>query len=344
MVLGLIGALAGAGASLAGGIMGANAQSDAAAYNYYVNMMNYYLRERERRDRINEAERSRGETKLGATDAQGNRTHFVEGRGWVVDLSPESKTMQDVQNQEQMNVLSEDLPRRREQSRQNYARQQREAYTADGLLQQFYEVMKQSPSEEQALTYGQAAKGINQAFDASQAAAMKSAIRTGASNSGRILADLASARADKLANAAVSSRLQALNNVDQRYNQERAQLAGLYQQFAGDARQNPDVNYAPQNTAGASNQTMNSFLSLMQGANNQVIGAKGQKGGEWDYIEPQMGAANAVSQFGMGLMGALNQAEGSSNQSSAQKALMDYIMANNASSDRLRNSGTQGTF
>ncbi len=91
----ILGALLGAGGSIAGGLMGAGAQEKAADQNWQINLLNYYARERERQDRIRQAGIERRDRHLGSTDANGNRTHFVPGQGWVSELSSEGKAMND---------------------------------------------------------------------------------------------------------------------------------------------------------------------------------------------------------------------------------------------------------
>src|SRR4051812_18206156 len=100
----LIGAMVGG----VGSIIGAGESADAQEKNWQVNLLNYYLRERERRDRIQQAEQSRNDTMLGATDARGNRTHFVPGKGWVQELSTEDAALGDAQLREQMASVMED--------------------------------------------------------------------------------------------------------------------------------------------------------------------------------------------------------------------------------------------
>jgi len=88
-------ALLGAFANVVGAGLGASAASKADDTNWDINLLNYYQRERERNDAIQQGRHQEHDTKLGATDAAGNRTYFKPGVGWVTDLAPQQKTLQD---------------------------------------------------------------------------------------------------------------------------------------------------------------------------------------------------------------------------------------------------------
>src|ERR1043165_2882906 len=98
----MIGALIGAAATIGSGILGANAESDAANKNWQIDLLNYYARQQERFDTIQQAREQSAENKLGVTDAAGNRTHFIPGVGWVTELSDEQKTLQEGYQQEEL--------------------------------------------------------------------------------------------------------------------------------------------------------------------------------------------------------------------------------------------------
>jgi hypothetical protein len=52
-------------------------------------------------------------SKSSRTDAYGNTVRFVEGRGWVTELTPMQRAIMDGQQNEQLNSLREDAPRQR---------------------------------------------------------------------------------------------------------------------------------------------------------------------------------------------------------------------------------------
>lgn len=297
----LIGALAGA----AGSFIGAGASADAQDKNWQVNLLNYYLRERERRDRIQAAQESRRDTKLGATDARGNRTYFKEGQGWVQELSPEDEQLQDAQLREQFLTLAQDLPRRRRQEVANESRRGREGVEADSLLNAFGEIQRENPRDFESLLRLASSEGINSAFDDSTGDALKSATRMGSSNAGSIVSSIGRARSDALSRAFLQSRIDAERTVGDRYDQKRNQAFQLYDAMAGRASGVPNVSYNPQRTGGNTDALMSQFASLFAGDNRALEGAFGQKGGEVDYMQPDMGLANAFATTGS-LLGGLS--------------------------------------
>ena len=337
-------AILGFGGSLLSGGIGAIAQAEANNQNYAINLLNYYQREKERRQQIQATREATRDNKLGSTDAYGNRTHFVEGQGWVTDLAPEQKALQDLQTNEQLKSVIGDQALKRKMTEQNYGRQQVEGDVADSFLRQMENLQAPNTTDTDAsLIYNQQAQGINDAFDKTQSAAMRSSLRSGASNTGQILADLARSRSEQLGNASNNAYLQAKQINGQEYAQKRGQLAQLYNAFASAARQSPDITYNPVNTAAGTAGAMNTLMNLQSGANNQLAAAYGRQGGTMDYVEPQMGWANAISQGTQALVGGLNQYHGEQANERANNLMMQYLQ-NGGDLSRLRSSAAQGVF
>lgn len=290
----MIGALIGGLGTLASGILGANAASDANEKNWKINLLNYYAREAERRDRIAQMQRVERDQKLGYTDADGSRVHFVEGKGWVNDLSGEKRQLQDAQEAEQMRVLQQDLPMKRRSMTRNEARSREDEAQADAIRRDMRDLRRGSDSELEALLYNSAVQGMDDAFDKSQAAAVTAAARTGSSNIDRLLSGLNKDRAEAQGRAAMEAKLKARGSGDADFENKRAQLANLYNMFATRASVAPDVSYTPQNV------DRNSQGMLAQGSQQGLkagmgLGdAFGQKGGTMDYTQPDYGWANAI--------------------------------------------------
>lgn len=335
-------AVLGLGGSLISGGLGYAAQQQASNQNNAVNLLNYYQREKERRQQIQATKTANDENKLGTTDANGNRVHFVAGKGWVTELAPEQQTLQNAQFNEQLQSLG-DMSLKRKQTQQNYGRQQVEGGVADSFLRQMENLQPTSTDTDASLLYGQQAQGINDAYNKTQQEAMRSSLRSGASNTGSILADLARSRAEQLGNASTNAYLTAKQNAGQDYAQKRGQLATLYNAFASAARQSPDVNYNPVNTTGSTGATTNSLMNLQSGSNNQLSQAYGKQGGTMDYVEPNMGLANAASQGTQALVGGMNAYEGQQSNQQANQLLMQYLQSGGDLS-RLRSSAAQGAF
>ena len=64
-------------------------------------------------------------TKLGTTDAQGNRTYFKPGVGWVTELAEGQRELSDLYSAEELAQL-QDVKAKRGQMYKNLARQGRE--------------------------------------------------------------------------------------------------------------------------------------------------------------------------------------------------------------------------
>lgn len=303
--LSAIGGIAGGAFSIMGAQEGAKASAAAHRANLIINMMNFQLRERERRDRIKQAEENRSDTHLGARDADGNRTHFVEGVGWVTELSPEMERMRGLQQREQTNVLGQDLPARRQQMFANIDRQRTENYMAQGLLNQFKNIQQEDPSAMKNRLYGAATRGVNEAFSEQGDQAMRKAIRTGASNTGDIIASLAAAQGEMLQKAAQDAELRAPEMAEQQFNQRRSNAAQLYNMFAERAGRMPEVSYQPINPTGQTNNILSQFAQESGVSGRDLAAAFGARGGVMDYVQPEYGSANALASTGqaVGAMG-----------------------------------------
>lgn len=345
-MIGELAGLAGGAFSIAGAQEGAEASEAAARTNLIINMMNFQLRERERQDRIKQAQQNRTDTHLGARDADGNRTQFIEGIGWVTELSPQNQRIRSAQQREQAYQLNQDLPARRAQMFANLDRQRKEDYMAQGLLDQFRGIQKEDPSAWKNRMYGAATRGINEAFTEQGDQAMRKALRTGASNSGAILASLGAAQAEMLQKASLDAELKAPEMAENQFNQRRSNAAQLYNMFAERAGRMPEVSYQPTNPAGQTNSILSQFAQEAGVSGRDLAAAFGQRGGVMDYVQPDYGQANATAATGSaissmgrslgGLMGGMGGGSGGSVGRSGNTAPMGgsgYV------DDRLRSGG-----
>lgn len=296
----LIAGLAGGIGSGIGGIMGANAQDDAAEKNWQINLMNYYARERERYEQNQRADEMLHDQKLGATDAQGNRTHFVNGQGWVVDQSAQGKEISDLQDRDQIQTLQHDRPMMRRQMDRNARRQVDEEDYAGQLLKQLRSV-HEDPEAIRREMLANLTRGINQNYDNETSSAMRSAIRTGSSNTGRILAEIGKKRSADVGNAYAEVPGKARAMAMELENTQKTQLANLYNTFATRAGQMPSASYQPQNINGAANGNLSGFAAASNSGQSARVNAAGKQGGSLDYIEPNLGWANAVSTIGQSI-------------------------------------------
>lgn len=303
MVLPLLAAGIGAAGSIASGFMGMNAANNAADTNWEIALLNYYQRERERNDRIAQAQKVDRENKLGQTDADGGTVKFVPGVGWVQTRGKTQEEIAQAQNAEQLRILQQDLPTKRAVMNRNVQRGLEDSADADSLRREMRTMRKGTDDELEALLYGAATRGMDDAFDASTATATREAARTGSSNTGKLLAGLAEQRAKSQGDAAMEAKLRARGSGQQEYDTRRAGLANLYNMFATRASVAPDVSFQPMPVDANGNKAMAALSKQGLEAGNAVSNAFGQKGGSMDYIQPNYGAANAVATAGNALAG-----------------------------------------
>jgi hypothetical protein len=319
-MLPVLGALIGAGGSIAGGLIGANAQSEAAETNWKINLLNYYSREAERRDRINAAQTEQRDRKLGQTDANGNRVRFVEGKGWVTELSDEGQQMQDAQDQEQMRRLLLDLPARRRQMFDNIRDQNTDRYLSEGAMNALKRT-GELPQEAAARMRTAAASNVNENWDNIVNSIMRKTTRTGSSGTGRILADAMKERAASVDATGTRAYMAGESQGAQNEAGRQANYLNIFNALSGRARGMPQVQYSPNPVGQNADAMMRGAASRGDDAGNQVIAAFGQKGGSMDYIEPQYGLANTVSGGAQALGGAFENIGSYYNKRHAQNSM-----------------------
>jgi hypothetical protein len=339
MVLPLLGAIIGAGATIGSGILGANAAQQAADKNWQIDLLNYYAAQQERFDTIQQAKRQEGDTKLGMTDANGNRVHFVEGVGWVTELSDEQNALREGYQQEELDQLG-DLKKKRGVLDANLKRQGREDTVASQLLDAFQRVHRTPESQLEGILNETSTKALNKQYDTTLADAMRSAVRSGSSNSGKVAAAIGKERGDSLRDAFLNNRASALQMGDEQYNNERANLANLYNMFASRASAMPDVAYNPRNIEGQTGAQMSAAAQQGAGANAALLNSIAKQGGRLESnIEPNYGWADALSQGGQALAGIFD----SSNSDRQRQAAFDqYGRYSGLGSAYKQNSGAWG--
>jgi hypothetical protein len=296
----IFGSLIGGASSIAGGIMGANEQDKTAKQNYQINLLNYYQRERERQDRIREAQEQQKERKEGATNASGDRVHYVAGKGWVTDLSAKSQEFQGLQDKENEHVLLQDLPAKRTQMFQNLADAAKARYSAEGVES----ALKRSPEslrDATSRTLLAAGSNNNSSWDDLTNELNRGNLRSGNSQYANIAREMGRGRATSMADAAGKLSMAAEDNAQKDRITQRSGLYNILGALQARGAGMPQVNYTPQNIQGTANAMLSGNQSLDANAGNQVTSAFGQKGGTLDYSEPNYGWANAVSGGGQAL-------------------------------------------
>lgn len=315
----MIPALIGAAATIGGGLLGAGASRRASDQNYNINLLNYYQREQERFDAINQARRNEADAKLGSTDAQGNRVRFIEGVGWVTELSDEQEALRELYNREETEQLTNDLQKQRQLFNANVERQGREGTVAEALLNAFQRVRRTDPRETENLLNLAASRGINQAADDSLSTAMRSANRAGSSNAGRMASQMSEGRMQALADAFMNNTLNARQASDDQYAREQGNLLNMYNMVASRASAAPGIGYNPRNIEGIAAQQAGQAQGAGNNASAALTNAFARQGGTMQQVQPDYGMANALITGG----NALSAAFGSINADRDRRAMMD---------------------
>lgn len=314
----IIGALAGAGGSIASALIGANAGDNAAAWNYAINLMNLQAQKRQQRELLEYADSVRKDQKLGATDALGNRTYFKEGVGWISELSPEQQALYDY-------FFKQELPERRAQFQRQAEHSRDNSEQAFNLLDEFKRVRRDTPMEAASKLYLSATRGASDASRDVAEAALRHATRTGNSNIGDIINQIGRASMEQRANARLNADIQAEDYVNQKYATARSGLAQLYQMFLNAASQPLNPSYDPSGIPQSMNSLMNVFSNQAQQGNSMGFNARGQPAPQMDYVQPNYSWANAAGAIGQSLAGLGSRLGGMRQQDQMNDLMRMYI-------------------
>ena len=308
----MFGAALGAVGSVASAFIAADAQNTATHTNWAIALMNYYARERERWEAKLESRRLETKQNEGFTDAQGNRTSYVPGKGYVVNLSPESEALQDRIYAEQMQRLGPDAQMRRHQLQRNEIRQIEENDKARALFDQMRKLPRKKADVIENLLFNAASTGINRAFDDTTAVATRQALRTKSSNAGKLLEEIAKQRSEAVKGARTQSRVQAMEMAPALNAATDKQKADLYNMFATRASQMPETPFAPPNVGGSAEQLLQVASNNNRATGELQLKAAMMEGGRLPFVPPNYGTANAVGAAGTSLSALFKQMGGPS--------------------------------
>lgn len=239
------------------------------------------------------------DTKLGSTDARGNRTRFIEGVGWVTEYGPTDRALEDY-------FLNTELPLRQDQFLRADRSSRAEDQTANALLDEFRRIERVDPTEIEQLLFSQASKAVGENSSRANDIIMRNILRTGATNNGRALENVAKSANSALADAAISSKLKALDFADSKYNTDRGNTSSLYNLFANRANQSLD----PTTAATAPSTT----------------GVVGSNSGMYQAPVADNGLANAIGGISSAASGALNSYN-AYNQNNQTNALLQAFLS-----------------
>lgn len=299
-------------------IFGGMAESSANKTNWAINERNLRARNREREEGIRYADKIRTEQHLGGTNAAGDRSYFKPGVGWVTELGSKSQGLQDY-------FYGTELPERRSQFMRGAQRSRQEDDQANRLLDEFQNIERDNPADIEAMLYEASTRGIGENTNDALESALRQAIRAGSSNTGDIAAKINSAGAKQRGYAAKDAKLQSMDYVDDRFNSRRGSTSQLYNMFASRAGQDIGSSLDPsQNEAGA-NALLGQFAGMSGQGNSIGANAIAKSGGSLDYIEPDMGLANALGGVSASLGAGADNMNGTAQRNATNKLLQDYV-------------------
>lgn len=284
-----IAALVGGAGSVLSSIFGGAAEHEANQTNRKIAEQNYQLALQQYKDQL-----------LGGIDAQGNRTHFIDGVGWVTNYGPGSQAAYDY-------YLSHELPALQSQFQRNDVANRAQSDEANALLDQFQRIQRGNPADYERMLYAAASRGIGEATNDSLEVTMRNALRSGASNSANIAGNIAKEGQKALGDAALNAKLQALDYTDSKYATERGNTANLYNAFADRARQ--QLNSASNPGTPASSGLVSNPTAPQQAG-----------------VQADTGMANAFGGIGSSLSGIAN-AFGAQQQQAKTNALLEQYLS-----------------
>jgi len=252
-------------------IIGGVEQNRANQVNEQISLQNFYRQIAAQRNAQVEAQRQQGEAKQGTTDAAGNRTYFVPGRGWVTDLSENQQALQTGTEQEQLRALTDDTARNRVIAGRNEGRQGQEDALASMALRELQGVQRPDQDALRQLFLARGAETRNDAADRAGEMVARQGIRAGGGvNAAELTRDArAASDAQSSRQAGVDAQLSAMQTADSQYNSDIDRASKMYDYFrrASTAGATPVNGYSPQGpqarSTGSADQQL---LSIMRGS------------------------------------------------------------------------------
>jgi hypothetical protein len=295
----VIGALIGAAASVAGGLMGANAQQQSDETNFQIALMNYYENKRQFDKSQEIAEKLRAEGKLGETDIWGNHTYWDPVKGWVTVTSDEQNALLKGYQRQELAQLS-DLDKKRAVMDRNLERQGTESRYADSLFDAMLRVQQENPQDIVGLKNLMAAQGIAEGMSPMVRDATRGALRVGDERgAAEVASRMGIKQGDALRQAFMQNMFGARDQSENDYNRRRGGLNELYQQFAKSSGAIPDVSYNPRNIEGSTAQMASGARNAASSADAGYLNAASRNPPNFEYeSKPNMGYANTVQNLG----------------------------------------------
>lgn len=250
--------MAGTGISSVMGGMSANA---ANKQNAQIAMLNYYEQQQARMRAEVEARRQQGEAKLGTTDASGNRTYFVPGRGWVTDLTEDQQAIQEASEAEMLRQLQEEAGRNEKVSARSADRRDREDVLATEGERAFRAERRPDEDALRQLLLARGAEARNQSADRAGEVVARQNVRSGSRNAAELMQGArAASDATGARQAGIEAELMANDEADRRFDTGRNRGGQMYDYYrrmstSGTAAPTPYQPQGPQaRSSGAADQ------------------------------------------------------------------------------------------
>ncbi len=301
----LLGALAGVGGSIGSALIGSNAAHSQQVTNYMIALMNHQAQEEQQFYQRGMADKLMHKQDQGTTDAMGNATRYVPGKGWVTTLSDTGQGLQNAQVAEQGRQFA-DLQDKRRLMESNLGRQAGDADRADAYLNESRHQRYVNPTELYYSMLKDTAQGINEGYDKTEHGVATQALRSNTSNTGPIFAELARARGKDLSGAMTQAKSSAMTLAPQLNNEAVTNDNNLYNMFATRAGNMPDVSFTPPNvsqSAGAEGKAAMDNANLGLSFVNSAASAKAP---QFPYMPADYSGANAFGAVGTSIGSAIN--------------------------------------
>lgn len=240
----------------------------------------------------------------------------------------------------------EELPERQQQFKRQARRSEVDDDLAQSYLDQFRRTQREDTRDVESLLYDAGTRGISEGMRDVLEPAMRSSLRTGATDPSKIITDVSREAMRQRNDASMNARLQARDYADERFNARERQALEMYGLLADRSDRPLGASYDPRigpgadarsleaggvdvqnpgGAAGGGNALMNAFAQLAQQGNSQGLTSRQMTRGTLQDIEPDLSMANAIGAIGSSL-GGLGERVGSySNQQDMNELLKRYI-------------------
>lgn len=260
MTIALLGSTALSGIGTLGGLNNARQQQQLAAAQNDLSFRNFYAQQRMAQQQLEMAQ-------AGSTDARGNRTEYVPGRGWVTTPTAQTRALMQASDAEELARLTQDAPRSRIRRQNTFGRQLNEGAQADAVMSGMGEGAQSQDELRSAMIASGVARATSGADDLRRRIGLQN-LRQGTGAERAIAALGRNARADTRT-AIADARLNAPSEFVARRNGRIGGTINNYNVLASRATAPDDVPFQPTE----SGESLNALLRSRMNMAPQAIGS-----------------------------------------------------------------------